>query len=61
MVLAHIRMLIHELLNKDPDIFPEEDPMIIYDSKSYMFMTNNYKETKHTKHIPMRVNVVSNG
>ena len=32
--LVHFRMLIHELLNKDPDIFPEEAPLIVLDSKS---------------------------
>ena len=31
--LANFRMLIHELLNKDPDIVPEEDPLIVLDSK----------------------------
>ena len=28
MAIAHCRMLIHELLNKDPDIVPEESPLI---------------------------------
>ena len=61
MNLAHSRMLIHELLKKDPDIVTEEDPMIILDSKSSVCMDNNSKDTKHTKHIPMRVNFVRNG
>ena len=34
MALAYFRMLIHEFLNKDPDIVPEEAPMIVLDSKS---------------------------
>ena len=38
MVLAHFTMWIHELLNKDPEIFPEEPPMIVLDSKSDMHM-----------------------
>ena len=29
MDLAHFRMLIHELLNKDTDIVPEEAPLIV--------------------------------
>ena len=33
MALEHFRMLINELLNKDPYIFPEEAPMIISDIK----------------------------
>ena len=36
MALAHFRMLIHEFLNKDPDIVPEEAPLIVLDSKSAM-------------------------
>ena len=41
MDLSHFRMLIHELLNKDPDIVPEEDPLIFLDSKSTMCMAHN--------------------
>ena len=36
MALSHFRMLIHELLNKDPDIVPEESPLIVLDSKYAM-------------------------
>ena len=61
MALAHFRMLIREFLNKDPDIFTEEAPMIILDSKSAVCMTNIYKDTKHTRHIARKVNFVSNG
>ena len=43
-------MLIHEFLNKDPDIFPEEAPMIILDNKSDVCMDKNGKGTKHTRH-----------
>ena len=32
--LANFRMLIRELLNKDPDIVPEEAPLIVLDRKS---------------------------
>ena len=49
MDLARFRMLIHELLNKDPDIAPEEAPLIVLDSKSSMCMANNGKDTKHTR------------
>ena len=51
MVLSHLRMLINELLNKDPDIVPEEDPLIVLDSKSAMCMANNGKDIEHTRHI----------
>ena len=60
MNLAHFRILIHELLNKDPDIVTEEDPMIILDSKYYVCMTKNCKDTKHTNYIPRRVHFVRN-
>ena len=51
MALAHFRMLIHELLNKDPDIFLEEDPLIVLDIKYAMCMAKNFNDTKHTRHI----------
>ena len=34
-------MLIHELLNKDSDIAPEEAPLIVLDNKYAMYMDNN--------------------
>ena len=55
MALAHLRILIHELLNKDPDIAPEEDPLIVLDVKYSMCMANNGKVTKHTIHISRRM------
>ena len=61
MALAHYMMFIHELLNKDPDIFPEEDPLIVLDSKSAMCMTNIGKETKHNRHIARIMHFVRNG
>ena len=36
MALAHFRMLVHELFNKDPDMVPKEAPLIVLDSKSAM-------------------------
>ena len=61
MALAHFRMFIHELLNKDPDIVPEKAPLIILDSQSAMCMANNGKNNKHTRHIAWRMHSVSNG
>ena len=61
MDLAHFSMLIHELLKKDPDIVPEEAPLIVLDSKYSMCMAKNGKDTKHTRHISGRMHLVSNG
>ena len=61
MALAHFRMLILDLLNKDPDIVPEEAPLIVLDSKSSMCMAKNGKDTKHTRHIARRMHFVRNG
>ena len=47
-------MLIHKLLNKDPDIVPEEAPLIVLDSKYSMCMANNGKDTKHTRKIAIK-------
>ena len=60
MNLAHYRMSIHELLNKDPDIVPDESPLIILDSKCNVCMDNNGKDTKHTMNISIRVNFLRN-
>ena len=61
MALSHFRMLIHEFLNKDTDIVPEEAPIIILDSKSNVCMAKNGKDTKHTRHINRKVHLVRNG
>ena len=53
-------MSIHELLNKDPDIVPDESPLIILDSKCNVCMDNNGKDTKHTMNISIRVNFLRN-
>ena len=53
-------MLIHELLNKDPDIVPEEAPLIVLDSKSAMCMAKNVKDTKNTRNIARRMHFVRN-
>ena len=61
MDLLHFRMLIHELLNKDPDIVPEAAPIIILYSKSDVCMAKNGNDTKHIRHIARRVHFVRNG
>ena len=61
MALAHFRILINELLNKDPDIVPEEAPLIILDSKSDMCMDKNGRYAKHTRHVARRIHFVWNG
>ena len=61
MALVHLRMLIRELLNKDPYIVPEEAPLIVLDFKYYMCMANNGKNIKHTSHIVRRMHFVRNG
>ena len=61
MALAHYRMLMNELLNKDSDIVTEEATLIILDIKSAVCMAKNGKDTKHTRHISRRVHFVRNG
>ena len=61
MGLEHFRMLVHELLNEDPDMVPKEVPLIILDSKSAQCMANNGRDTKHTRHIARRMHFVRNG
>ena len=61
MALAHFRMLIHELLNEDPDMIPKEPPLIFLDSKYSMCMDKNGKDTKHTRHIARIMHFIRNG
>ena len=61
MSLAHFRMFIHELINQDPDMVPEEAPLIVLDSKSAMCMAKNGEDTKNTRHIARRMHFVRNG
>ena len=59
--LAHFSMLINELLNKFPDIVPEEVPIIILDSKYDVCMAKNGKDSKHIRRIYRRVQFVRYG
>ena len=61
MALAYFRMLVHKLLNEDPDMVPKEAPLIVLDSKSAMCMTKNGRYTKHTRHISRIMHFVRNG
>ena len=61
MALAHLRMVINELLNKDWDKVSKESPLITLDSKYAVCMDNNGKYTKHTRHIYRRINLLRNG
>ena len=61
MALANFRMLIHELLNKDPDKVSEEAPLIVLGIMSVICMANNGKDTKHKRHIARRMHFVRNG
>ena len=61
MALAHLRMLINEFLNKDPDIVSEESTLIVLDSKYAICMAKNGKDTRHTIQITSRIHFVRNG
>ena len=61
MALEHFRVLIHELLNKDTYIVPEEASLVVLDNKSAICMAKNGKDTKHTRHIARRKYIVRNG
>ena len=61
MALSHFRILVHGLLNEDPDMVPKEATLIVLDSTSVLCMSKNGKDTKHTRHIARRMNFVRNG
>ena len=61
MALVYSGMLIHKFLNKDTYIIPEEALLIILDSKYYVCIAKNSKDTNHIRHIYRRLNLVRNG
>ena len=61
MALAHFKMLVHEILNEDPDMVPKEAPLIVLERKCAMCMAKNGRDTKHTRHISRRMHIVRNG
>ena len=61
MSLSHFRMLIHEFLNMDKDIVPDEAPSIILDKMFAVCMADNGKDIKHIKHISRIVHLGRNG
>ena len=54
------RMLNIEFSNKYPYVVPEQAPLIILYNKEAIYMDNNGKETKHTRHITRRMHFVRN-
>ena len=60
MALSYFSILIHEVLNKDTDIVPEEDPLIILDSKSAFCVSKNIKDTNHIRHIDRIIHYIRN-
>ena len=46
---------------RNPDIVPEEYPLIVLDIKSDMCMAKNGMDTKHTRHIARIMHLVRNG
>ena len=58
MILAHSRMINNELLNKDPNVLPEQAPLIILDRKLSVCVSNNSKYTKHTRKIDKIIHYV---
>ena len=49
------------MLNKDPDVVPEEDPLNIFNSKYDFCMYKYGKDSKNTRHIARRVHFFRNG
>ena len=54
-------MLVHELLNNDSYLVPEEALLVVLDGKYAMCMAKNGKYTKHTRHIASIMHFVRNG
>ena len=61
MALEHLSMLNNELLNKDTDVVPEQEFLIILDGKPAICMDKNGNYNKPTRHISRRINFIRNG
>ena len=61
MALSNFRILNIKLLNKDPDVVPEQAPFIVLDIKSAICMDKHGKDTKQTRKLSRRVHFVRNG
>ena len=61
MALACFRIINNELMNKYPYVFPEELHIIILDGKPAVYMANNGKDKKNTRHISRRIHLIRNG
>ena len=61
MALEKSRKINNDFLNKEPDVVPEQEHLIILDGKSAVCMSKNGKETKHTRHISRRMHSVRSG
>ena len=53
--LAHLSILYNELMDKDPEVVPEQAPLVLLDRKSSVCMAKSIKGTKHTIHIYRRM------
>ena len=60
MYLAHLEMRNNELLNKVPDVVPEQATKIILNRKWALCISNNGKDTKQTIQISRRTHSVRN-
>ena len=54
-------ILVARPTDRQTDIVPEEDHLIVLDRKSAMCMAKNGKDTKHTRNIASRIHFVRNG
>ena len=61
MTLSHFRVLYNDLTKKDPDVFPDQAPLIIFDNKSDLCMAKDGKDTKHNRHIAIITQLIRNG
>ena len=61
MALEYSMILNNELLNKDTYVVPEQALLIIWDSRSDIYMDKYGKNTKHTRKFSRIMHLVKNG
>ena len=49
------------MMNTDPDVVPDQSPIVLLDSKPAVCISTNGKDIKHTRQNSRRIHFVRNG
>ena len=58
--LSNFKMLMNEMINKDPDVVPYQALLLLLDINSAVCVDKNSNDKKHTRHMARRIHFVRN-